>query len=191
MQVRLEEVDFLSRNDMLDVNIVDRSGWTVLQRLAAHGNAADVRKVIHLGADIHHRHVPLGWCAIFHATYFGNPEAFLELLGQYPEEVIGAEDERGWTLLHVAASAGMDDIARSLMKLGANPGAVSKPFYSHMPESIRGLCCTPREVAAAHDAETARKFEDILLEFGIGDETDEGSGDECEFVDALEKIPLP
>lgn len=188
MEARSEEVEFLSRHDYLDVDLVDRWGWTVLQRLAAYGIAIDVQNLIQLGASLQHLHMPFGWPAIFHAAYWGNLDTFIELLKHYPEDIIRTEDVRGWTLLHVAASAGREEIARLLLSIGANPRAVSRPSFEMMPESIQGLCCTPSEVAAAQGPERLQKFEDVLAEFPFDEDDDEEGG--SEFVDALEKMPL-
>ncbi|KAH6687829.1 hypothetical protein F5X68DRAFT_239269 [Plectosphaerella plurivora] len=100
MEVRVEEVEFLSKHDYLDVDLVDKWGWSILQRLAAYGTAIDVRKLIQLGASIHHLHMPFGWPAIFHAAHWGNLDTFLELLNHYPKDIIHAED--------VAAAEGPD-----------------------------------------------------------------------------------
>jgi ankyrin repeat protein len=186
MEISTEEVEFLSKHDYLDVDLVDSWGWTVLHRLAAYGSAIDVRKLIQLGASTSHLRMPLGWSAIFHSAHWGNLGTFVELLKYHPEDIIHAEDARGWTLLHVAASAGREEICRLLLGLGANHRAVSRSSSICMRKSIHGLCCTPSDVAAAQNPAHLRMFGDLLAEFCLDEDT-EG---ESEFVDAWEKMPL-
>jgi ankyrin repeat protein len=80
--------------------------------------------------------------------------------------IIQATDARGWTLLHIAASAGHDSIVRRLILLGADPHSSSIPFGSHMPESLFNRRCTPEEVAAAQSAERRERFLQALRDAG-------------------------
>jgi hypothetical protein len=99
-------------------------------------------------------------------VFYGNTATFLTLASYHGPEVVSMVDERGWTLLHIAASAGHADIARHLLKVGANPGSLTAPFWSHMPEELFGRQCTPRDIAAAESLER----EQIFLEVSEGHE---------------------
>jgi Ankyrin repeats (3 copies) len=68
---------------------------------------------------------PLQWSAIHHSVFYGNYGTFIELLPHYVHLDINTPDTRGWTLLHIAASAGHDRIVRHLLSLGANPSQKS------------------------------------------------------------------
>jgi hypothetical protein len=67
------------------------------------------------------------------------------------------------------------DLIRKLLQYGADPTALSKPFWSHMPDSIFGLRCTPQEGAAAEGPEVEKMSLDALAEHGaVLREEDEG-----------------
>ncbi|KAI8296032.1 hypothetical protein K4K56_008040 [Colletotrichum sp. SAR 10_98] len=105
--------------------------------------------------------------------------------------VIFETDERGWTLLHIAASAGHKDITRHLLEAGSSPYAESRPFFSHIPESIWGQRCTPAEVAAAQSRERLAQYEELLEDLGIESTVvllSEEEEEEEEFWNAFESI---
>lgn len=189
----LGAIDILSKADAIEVDLVDKWGWTVLQRLAAYGTAPEVRKVVGLGPDLMARHLPLGWPAIFHAVHYGNLPTFLELVEHYPRSILAETDERGWTMLHISALEGHGDITRRLLELGSNPWAISEPFFSHMPPSIYGRRCTPADVAASESNELLEKYEEIVAELGLSPRdafADEEEEEDEKFWDAVEKFPL-
>ncbi|KAK1466229.1 hypothetical protein CCUS01_01078 [Colletotrichum cuscutae] len=189
--VMLEQIRLLSRHEPIDLNIVDRKGWTVLQRVAAYGVALDIRELVRLGADIMIRQKPLQWLPLFHAVFYGNLQTLVELLRHYPDSTAQQPDARGWTLLHVAASAGHWEIARHLLGIGFSPYTRSTPFFSHMPSCIHGKECTPAEVAEAQSPERHSQFQDLLVKLGHSIEgwtSGEDSGDE--FWDASDGISI-
>ncbi|KAK1850764.1 ankyrin unc44 [Colletotrichum chrysophilum] len=163
----LDQINILARADDIELNLIDKWGWTLLHRLAAYGTDLEVRRVIKLGADLMIKQLPLGWSAVFHSVFYGNLGTLIELMRHYPQSVIFDTDERGWTLLHIAASAGHRDITRHLLEVGSNPYAESRPFWSHIPESIWGRRCTPAEAAAAQSRERLVQYEDLLEDLGI------------------------
>ncbi|KAF5496651.1 Palmitoyltransferase AKR1 [Colletotrichum fructicola] len=163
----LDQINLLARADDIELNLIDKWGWTLLHRLAAYGTDLEVRRVIKLGADLMIKQLPLGWSAVFHSVFYGNLGTLIELMRHYPQSVIFDTDERGWTLLHIAASAGHRDITRHLLEVGSNPYAESRPFWSHIPESIWGRRCTPAEAAAAQSRERLVQYEDLLEDLGI------------------------
>ncbi|KAF0319270.1 ankyrin unc44, partial [Colletotrichum asianum] len=189
--IMLNQIDLLARSGDIELNLIDPWGWTVLHRLAAYGTDLEVRKVITLGADLVIKQLPLKWSAIFHSVFYGNMETLVELMRHYPQSVIFETDERGWTLLHIAASAGHRDITRHLLEAGSDPYAESRPFFSHIPGSIWGRRCTPAEVAAAQSRERLVQYEELLEKLGIKSAVvllSDGEEAEEEFWDAVEFI---
>jgi len=132
--VMVDYLTVLSADTFLELEILDTWGWTVLHRVAAFGTAVEVEALLKLGASPMTCALPLRWNAIHHAVFYGNYSTFVTLLPLYSHMLIDTTDERGWTLLHIAASAGHENIVRHLLRLGANPYSLSKPFRSHMPE---------------------------------------------------------
>ncbi|KAI8178859.1 hypothetical protein K4K48_003655 [Colletotrichum sp. SAR 10_66] len=125
-----------------------------------------------------------GWTVLHRLAAYGTD---LEVR----KSVIFETDERGWTLLHVAASAGHRDITQHLLEAGSNPYAESRPFFSHIPESIWGQRCTPAKVAAAQSRERLVQYEELLEELGIESAVvllSDGEEQEDEFWDAVESI---
>ncbi|KAH0438708.1 ankyrin unc44 [Colletotrichum camelliae] len=151
----------------LDIVEVLVSRGADVNHITAYGTDLEVLKVIKLGADLMTKQHPLGWPAIFHTVYYGNMETLVELMRHYPQSIIFDKDERGWTLLHIAASAGHRDITPHLLEAGSNPYAESRPFFSHIPECIWGKRCTPAEVAAAQSLERLVQYEELLEGLGI------------------------
>lgn len=84
------------------------------------------------------------------------------MIQYFKDEIRWMVDERGWTLLHIAASAGHGMIVQDLLARGADPDALSKPFMSHMPASIQGQACTPRQVALAQSAEREAQYLQVM-----------------------------
>ncbi|KAF2716492.1 ankyrin [Polychaeton citri CBS 116435] len=160
-------LQLLSDDTYQDLDIVDGRGWTVLQRVAAYGFPCEIRELIKLGADPVQVTLPLHWGAIHHATFYGNLDTFEELVPYY-QSVQDIVDERGWTLLHIAASAGQFDIMQRLLDLGANPEArthVRREFDGHMPVSLHGRCCSVEEVAAAQNHDRGHQVSSIIDDF--------------------------
>lgn len=165
----LNFLGLLAEDSFLDLDTVDNAGWTALHRIAAFGTAAEVARLINLGADVQQAALPLRWTAIHHAVFYGNEGTYAELVPSYHGKLAAMTDERGWTLLHIAASAGHGSIARDLLNRGANPRSRSRPFMSHLPESLFKRACTPAEAAAAQGADREVLFLRILSEFGYSD----------------------
>ncbi len=148
----------MAAESVLEVEYVDKYGWSVLHRAAAYGVGEDIKKLVALGASLTTSALPLQWNAMFHAVFYGNFDTFLTLLTLYDATIIYATDARGWTLLHIAASAGHDEIVRHLLSLGAAPYSLSVPFTSHMPESLFKKRCTPEDVAIAQSQERREQY---------------------------------
>lgn len=174
----LDYFNILENDSYQDLDIEDSEGWTVLQRVAAFGQPEEVAALIKHGADLLQIALPLCWNALHHAVFYGNYPTFHLLTPHYDKTMVSMTDKRGWTLLHIAASAGHDHIVRRLLKMGADPYARSTPFFSHMPEELYGRRCTPQEVAAAQNQEKQQQYLKALEDFGVypdkGGRTDAG-----------------
>ena len=187
----MEFLNLLAEDSYLDLDVADAQNWTVLDRVAAVGTAKEVRRLIDLGANPHQEAMPLRWTAIHQAVYHGNPETFEALLPVYGDAVKDMVDARGWTLLHIAASAGQDRISRRLLSIGLSADARSKPYRSHMPASLFERMCTPQEVAAAQSTDVEMSFLEILREHGLSTgyvmiPSDSDGDDDQEFCEARE-----
>jgi Ankyrin repeats (3 copies) len=131
--------------------------------------------------------------AIHHAVYYGNFETFLVLINPKYGASIASPDSRGWTLLHIAASAGHDNIVRHLLSLGADHERLTLPYASHMPEQLFNQTFTPAKAAAAQSRERYCRYIETLDSFGLkdskGDQANERSDDDDdEFIDAEENL---
>ena len=163
----MEFLNELAKDYYLDLDIADVQHWTALDRVAAVGTSDEVRRLIDLGADPHQEAMPLRWNALHQAVFHGNRATFQALLPAFRDEVRSMTDERGWTLLHIAASAGHDDVVKDLLRLRADREARSEPFKSHMPESLFGQSCTPQEVAGAQGPEREQQFLQAVRDFDL------------------------
>jgi ankyrin repeat protein len=187
----MEFLNLLAEDSYLDLDVADAQNWTVLDRVAAVGTAKEIRRLIELGANPYQEAAPLRWMAIHQAVFHGNLATFEELLPEYGDTARYMVDDRGWTLLHIAASAGHTEILRQLLKTGGDPDAKSKPYSSHMPERLFNRRCTPREAAAAQSSEKEKEFLDVLREHRLSTgyamiPSDSDSDDEQEFCEAKE-----
>lgn len=161
-------LNVLADDAVQDQDIVDTEGWTVLHRVASYGTAAEVQALIKQGAQPGQVALPLRWNALHHAVFYGNQATFEALLPFYGDQIKSMIDERGWTLLHIAASAGHDSIVRKLLRQGLDTNALTRPFMSHMPESLFRRACTPREVAAAQGQEREERYLKAWWDSGVG-----------------------
>lgn len=164
----IDFLNVLAEDAIQDLEIADTNGWTVLHRVAAYGTAAEALALVNQGAQIQQVALPLRWNALHHSVFYCNMATFRALLPLYGNDARSMMDERGWTLLHIAASAGHDALVRELLEQGLDPNALSKPFRSHMPESLFKRACTPREVAAAESQEREKQFLKACWDCGVG-----------------------
>jgi ankyrin repeat protein len=160
----------ISQDPSLDLNIRDVEGWTVLRRAAAFGTSEEVMELVRLGADPADLSSSLSWTALFYAAHFGNWNTFRALLSLETGPIEDIVDARGYTLLHVVASEGQEDIMRTLMEAGVDPSRACRPsIRPGVPQELYGRACTAGEVAAAAGLGILRAYIDVL-----GDRVDEG-----------------
>lgn len=86
------------------------------------------------------------------------------MLTPYFPNFVEMRDVRGWTLLHVAAAVGHTNVVRYLLQQGADPYAKSWPSYRLVHENIKGLVCTPADVARIESAEYEHQFLQVMEE---------------------------
>lgn len=133
------------------------------------------------------------WMAINHAVYYGNLETFLVLINPKYGASIASPDSQGWTLLHIAASAGHDNIVRHMLSLGADHERLTLPYASRMPEQLFNQTFTPAKAAAVQSRERYCRYIEALDSFGLKDSQDDQANersddDDDEFIDAEEKL---
>ena len=188
----LEFLNLLADDAYLDLDVLDARDWTVLDRVAAVGTSEEAVRLIELGADPYQESLPLRWNAIHHAVFDGNYDTFKSLLPYYADST-SMVDDPGWTLLHVAASAGQGAICRHLLELGADPCALSEPYNSHMPEVLMNRRCTPCEAAASQSEEREQSFRSLVDTICLSQghvivDQDGLTSSDVEFVDACEYL---
>ena len=165
----LEYIKLLAEDSCQDFTLLDEDGWNCLHRVAAFGSAAELMQLIKLGADPLGKSLPLGWNALQHACFYGNVSCYEELLPQFDGQTASITDERGWTLLHLAAASGSEGLLRDLLKRGADPEALTNPSVAEtINQDLYGKRCSPRNIAAIEGPEHVLKFdravEDLLAD---------------------------
>jgi ankyrin repeat protein len=179
----LDYFNLLADDSIQDLEAVDTEGWTVLHRVAAYATATELLELIRQGARPEQEALPLRWNALHHAVFYGNEDTYKALIPHFINDMTSMLDERGWTLLHIAASAGHYMIAQDLLARGANPDALSKPFMSHMPVSLHGRACTPRQVASAQGPEREAQYVEVMRVCGKLDTASTTNGSNCSVDD--------
>jgi ankyrin repeat protein len=157
----------------LDFTEVDTLEWTAFERASSYGTAEDVQTLLKLGADPLGCRAPLGWSSIFYAVDGGNWSTFNALLPSHGGITRTLVDERGWSLLHIAASNGHEQMIRYLLENGCDPGLRCKPSRLYVNETLHDRTCTPGEVAEAHGEETYTMFVSIMQDMNIESDWDD------------------
>lgn len=88
-------------------NDTDVMGWTLCHRAAAHGRGDDIRNLECKSANLHMYTTEDLWGPMSVAAWYDNTSTFDAFMDLLPvEEVIGYKDNRGFSLLHMAAQNG-------------------------------------------------------------------------------------
>lgn len=133
-------------------NFRDLAGWAPFHRVAAFGHAVHIKELFNMKA-IKRNDKPetvAGWSPIQCAARFGNLSTFEYLVKETmaPFETFGdLQDENGWTLLHLAAASGSDEMIKVLLLYGLNPDARSDESTLCLPEELDNRVLTPRQIA--------------------------------------------
>ena len=162
-----EVLKILAEHSVLDFYRMDILEWTAFQRASAFGTSKDIETLLTLGAKPLECTSPLQWTAIHYAVDTGNWSTFSALLPCYGDIIKDIVDERGWSLLHLAASRGHGQIVRHLLWIGANPHLESIPARLYLPETLFDRRCTPEDVAEAFGQEQHAVLLSTAQELGI------------------------
>lgn len=140
---------------------VTNNSWVLFNRVACTGTPDELDFLIENGADPYFEN-EFGWNAIFDAVYGGKLRN-VQRLAEYFPDFPALRDTRGWTLLHVAAEEGHDDIVRYLLFHGADWQATSWPSCTETGGTVSGITYTPIEAARAQSGEGyAQRFMKIV-----------------------------
>jgi ankyrin repeat protein len=107
----------------------------------------------------------LGWTVLHNVVYYGVYDVFLVLLPYYEPRGFELPDLAGWTLLHIAAAEGREEIIRHLLRLGADPQARTNYGLIDLPGSDEEGSWTPAEIASLHGDGKGELFRRILETF--------------------------
>jgi ankyrin repeat protein len=162
-----EMLKILYEHSVLDFEHTDTFDWTIFQRASAFGTSNDIEILITLGAKPLLSNGPLQWSAIHYAVDAGNWDTFTALLPYYGSTVKDIVDERGWSLLHLAAARGNVQIMRYLLQLGANHCLQSISSRAYLPEALFDRRCTPEDVAEVYGQEQHKLFLGIVQKLGL------------------------
>ena len=104
----------------LHAGLVDVEGWGLIHPAAIFGTPEDVQTLITMNADPFQTIGDMGWTVLHNVVYYGIYDVFVVLLPYSESRSFELPDIAGWTLLHIAAAEGHEDIIRRLLQLGAN-----------------------------------------------------------------------
>ena len=123
----------------------------------------------------------LGWSPIQCAARFGNLSTFKYLVEETRipvDRLVGMQDKRGWTLLHLAAASGSEEMVTFLLSIGLNPTALSDRATLLLPEELGDKALTPRTIAEHYGF--VQGYDNALRATGYlgSTKTDRGIGEE-------------
>ena len=122
-------------------------GYSSLHRAAAYGTAEDVERLIRCGTPLNVETNVEKWSPIFFAVAHGNIHTFQQLATHYNGDHVKHIDNKGRTLLHLAASTGNSELIQMLIAHGSDPHARSYPIIETAPQSSWDMPGTPTDVA--------------------------------------------
>ena len=144
------------------INVQDAEGWTCLHRAAAFGSADDIETLIKFGASTSILNDRLEWTPNFCAVQFGNISTFTKLQKYTDPALLEQTDARGWTMLHVAANTGNLDMMTLLIKVGADPLALTEPSDKLVPAGLEGRTLSVAQIARNRGKEAVTAFVNAL-----------------------------
>jgi ankyrin repeat protein len=149
----------------LHAGLVDVEGWGLIHRAAIFGTPEDVQTLITMKADPFQTIGVMGWTVLHNVVYYGVYDVFVVLLPYYESRGFELPDISGWTLLHIAAAEGHEEIIRHLLYLGANYQARTNYGPINLPGGDEEGSWTPAEIAALNGESKGQLFWRILETF--------------------------
>jgi ankyrin repeat protein len=163
-----DAVQLLGVHALSGLTVRDADGWTCLHRIAAYGTAEEAGLLLAKGANpLAPSSEPVRWNALQQAVFYNNHATFSVI----KEHVISKRkmpdyvdlvDERGWTLLHLAATTGNRCIIVDLRADGADPSAVMNKAYEYVPPGLVLKECIAADSAANAGLEKLKTLEEAL-----------------------------
>lgn len=154
-----------SEKDYTDWDFRDALGWAPIHRAAAFGHPDDIRMLFNMRA-VSRDVIPMNvtqWSPIQCAARHGNIPAFECLAEEYGTprfELLKMRDNRGWSLLHLAAAGGSEEMIVYLLSLGMDPTAETDAASILLKKELKYKRSTPRKVAEAYGF--VQQFDDAL-----------------------------
>jgi ankyrin repeat protein len=179
-----EILEFCATHQFDGWNFRDRAGWAPIHRVAAFGQAEHIRKLFNMGVVDRYATPPLtilGWSPIQCAARLGNLSTFKYLVEETRtpvDRLVEMQDKRGWTLLHLAAASGSEEMFTFLLSIGLDPTALSDRATLLLPEELGDKALTPRTVADHYGF--VQEYDNALRATGYlcPTKTDQGIGEE-------------
>lgn len=112
---------YLNENELVDVNAVDKYGYTPIIVAIESGNNEILRILLENGANMMEEHPVFGKLTLHTAAYYENREAVEMLLEKNPGLVNVKSGSDGWSALQDATLKSNIDIVELLLKYGADP----------------------------------------------------------------------
>jgi ankyrin repeat protein len=112
----------------LHQSLMDDEGWGLMHRAAIFGTPEDVLMLMRFGVDPYQTIGNFGWTVLHNVVHYGIVDVFLALAPYYEHMGFDLPDLRGWTLLHIAAAEGHDQIIHHLLLRGANADANDEDY---------------------------------------------------------------
>jgi ankyrin repeat protein len=141
-----------------NINIKSCEGWTALHRAAAFGCSKDIDTLLGLGADVGLKTNELQLLPLATAVQFGNIPTFERLLQHTGIEAVRETDSRGWTMLHLAAEQGNQELIARLVISGADIHATSEASMASTSDNMQPRGLTALDVARSLGAEKLQSF---------------------------------
>ena len=164
----LEILDICSAKRFNGWDYADTVGWAPIHRAAAFGKGRHINKLIDLGVSVGRETVLGNWSPLQCAVRYGNMSTFSFLAEDIPISILlTLKDNRGWTLLHLAAASGSGEMISFLVEMGAEPTALSYPASVLVPEEMEYRELTPRIIAGYYGH--GQLYDDALRAAGLSD----------------------